>query len=1705
MPGICSRPTPEIPPTVKSPTDAPAVTNPQDPDVQTLWDDGTLILSRIKARGAPHTRLAVQASARPLSAQALSLLENADRLRARLDSLRFARPHALVRESQRTTLLLDDPGGSVLASLQTHRLPLGQVLAMAANAAAALDALHVRGLVHHDVRAAHLLVNAKTGAVALTGFGLTADANLDANLESAAEGQAFPQPVLFADALPYVAPERTGLLDRRPDARSDLYSLGVVIYWMLTGRFPWLASSAAEWLHCHTARPPIALKEAAPQVPDAVAAIVERLLAKAAQDRYQSARGVEHDLRLCAQQCLRGAPVEPFALGAADSLERLLIPGRLYGRETHVQALKDAFERAVHDGAPESVLVSGYSGIGKSALVEAFHRSMSRSGSLFAAGKFDQYKRDIPYATIAQCLAALVQQILDEDESGIDTWRARIQEALGSHGLLIVNLIPVLERLIGAQPPVAELPPQEAQTRFVATLMRFIAAFAFPGRPLVLFLDDLQWLDAGTISFIEAFAKGQDVRDILLIGAYRDNEVGPAHPLTRLVDGLRAGQVRVHELMLAPLGVNDVAGLVRDATHGDAQRTAQLSQVLFDKTGGNPFFAVQFLQLLADEHFLTFDKASQAWACNAELIAQRAFPDSVVDLMVDKLGRLSDSTRRVLVDFACLGTTVSGAVLARVSGQSQEAIDAALAEAGAQGLVYRHAEGYAFVHDRIQEAAYALIAEADRAPAHLRIGTLLDGDDGDPEVERNIFEIVNQFNRAIPVIEDVEVRLRVASLNLRAGSRARASAAYGSALAYLALGSDLIGNDKIGSEAWQTHYADKFSFELLRAECEFLTGNAAQAEQRLSALAGRAMNVPHKAAVAFLRVTLHTALDQMQAAVEICLDYLREVGIDWVAHPARAAAAAEYATLHEQIGQRSIASLIDLPLLRDDTLEATLNVLTAVLPPAFFTDENLVCLVLSRMANLSIRHGNTDASSLGFAYLGMVAGPIFGDYRAGFEFGSLGLALVDERGLGRFRARVYMCFAYHVMPWTQPMRAGLPLLRRAFEAATQSGDLTYIGFSSCCLVTSLLAAGHPLAEIEDEAIERLRIVRAAGFGLIVDIMNAQLSLIRGLRGLPSWLGSRGADHANEQAFESHLEGNPALAIAACWYWIRQMQARYFAGDIECALEAQERAAPLLWTTSGHFELAEYHFFGALARLRRHDALAAAAQTGQQAANQAALADHVDKLRGWAQHAPANFASRTALVEAELARVAGREFEAMRLYEQAIAQAREQRLLHVEALAHEIAGRFYAEQGFVAISVVYLRNARQAWLNWGATAQVKLLDARFPGLAQEEAPNAPGGAVANQLEMETVVKASQAISGERVLERLMHTLMTIVLEHAGARRAVLILPHAEQLWIEAEANAIREGASVNVGRRAAAADVVPLAMLHHSLRTHEPVRLDDASIENPFGADEYFRAGNARSVLALPLLKQDRLIGALYLENELAPGVFTLSRMAVLRLLASQAAISIENASLEEVEALLEEKEALLQEVHHRVKNNLQLISSLLNLQASRVEDRSTAERFLDSRNRVRSMAMVHENLYRAGNFARIDMASHIRNLCAHLSRVYELSQLNVSLDVQVDDVQLDMNRAVACGMIVNELVSNALKHAFPQGRRGQLRVQLVMADEQRCELIVADDGVGLPADFSLESADTLGLQLVSDLSSQLHASVRQDSGAGTSFVIQFKL
>ena len=650
------------------------------------------------------------------------------------------------------------------------------------------------------------------------------------------------------------------------------------------------------------------------------------------------------------------------------------------------------------------------------------------------------------------------------------------------------------------------------------------------------------------------------------------------------------------------------------------------------------------------------------------------------------------------------------------------------------GLIFCTERSYTFVHDRVQEAAYSLIPEEARAEAHLRIGRLLATRVAPEEREEAIFEIVNQLNRGAPRIASQDEREQLAELNLIAGKRAKQSTAYNSALTYLAAGRALLPED-----CWERCGTLTFALDLHRAECEFLTGALAEADERLVELARRDVGLPDLAAVARLQVELFTALGRSDRAVEVCLDYLRHVGIEWSAHPTQEEVRQEYERLWRQIGRRSIEDLVDLPLMTDPEQRATMDVLTAVASTALFTDKNLPCLIICRMANLSLEHGNSDGSCFAYVWLGMIVGPYFGEYRVAFRFGKLGLDLVEQRGLRRFEARVYLIFGHRVIPWTQPIRTGRPLVRRAFDAANKLGDLTFAAFSCENLTTNFLATGDPLAEVQREAEAGLDFARQARFGLAIGLITPQLSLIRTLRGLTPEFGSFNDTDFDEGRFEQHLDDTPQLTTAACRYWNRKLQARFFAGAYASAIAAAANAERLLWTSPYFFELAEHHLYSALTRAALCDAASAAERTK----HLEALAAHHRQLQEWAENCPENFANRAALVAAEFARLEGRELDAERLYEQAIGSARANGFIHNEALAYELAARSYASHGFKQIADLYLRSARYGYLRWGAVGKVQQLDETYPDLRQEDSLPGPTSTIGAPVEAARSVSSSSA--------------------------------------------------------------------------------------------------------------------------------------------------------------------------------------------------------------------------------------------------------------------------------------------------------------------------------------------------------------------------
>ena len=583
----------------------------------------------------------------------------------------------------------------------------------------------------------------------------------------------------------------------------------------------------------------------------------------------------------------------------------------------------------------------------------------------------------------------------------------------------------------------------------------------------------------------------------------------------------------MQEIVLTPLTGEDVSRLIADSLYCDPERAMSLAQLVLEKTDGNPFFVIQFLSAMVEEELLTFDHGAGRWSWDLTRIHAKGYTDNVVDLMVGKLSRLPIDTQEALKQFACLGSSAESALLAMVREGSKEALDRDLEEALRAGLVLRSGDSYRFLHDRVQEAAYSLIPEAARPEVHLRIGRLLAAHTPPDKREETIFEIVNQLNRGAALMTSRDEKEQLAELNLMAGKRAKASTAYASALTYLVAGTSLLSDG-----GWEDRPDLMFALELPRGECEFLTGELATAEMRLTMLSSRASSPVDQAAVVCLQIQLYTILDQNDRAVDVSLAYLRRLGTEWSPHPTEDEARREYERVWSLLGQREIEELIALPLMSEPQIAAIVGVLSQVTTAALLTDAHLTALVTCRLVNLSLEHGHTDASSFGYVRLGMLAGAHFGDYQAGFRFGQLGYDLTERQGFGRFRGRVCMSFAVLIIPWTRHLRTATELLHQAFDAANAVGDSTCAGYSYHNLVANLLATGRPLADVEREAELGLAFGRRARVGLVADVTSAQLASIRNLRGLTTTFGRFDQAQFDEREFERHLAG-AGVPFAAC--------------------------------------------------------------------------------------------------------------------------------------------------------------------------------------------------------------------------------------------------------------------------------------------------------------------------------------------------------------------------------------------------------------------------------------------------------------------------------------------------------------------------------------------------------------------------------------------
>ncbi|WP_437765987.1 AAA family ATPase [Sorangium sp. So ce281] len=1457
------------------------------------------------------------------------------------------------------TLVLEDFGGRSLDRFIDGPMSIERFFPLALRLAAALAEMHRHHVIHKDIKPQNLLYNPDTGEVKITDLGI-------ASL-SPRGAQVLAHDGLIEGTLAYMAPEQTGRMNRRVDERTDLYSLGVTFYEMLTGTLPFHASDPVAWVYCHIAqapRPPHAL---VPSIPLQLSAVVLKLLSKAAEERYQSALGLRHDLDTCFSQLRQGGAIEAFPLGLRDVSDRFQVPQRLYGREREIEALRAAFARVVAGGRPELVLVSGYSGIGKSSLVAELRGPVLRERGSFLCGKFDQLKRDVPYRPLLHAFRDLVQEILGASEQQVERWKERLREALGQNGRLLTDMLPEIERLLGPQPPVPELPPAEAQSRLLATLQRFVAACARKEHPVALFLDDLQWADPGSLLLLEQLATLAGDAHHLLIGAYRDNEVGPAHPLRLTLAEVQKRGAAVGDIVLEPLSAAHVGALVAETVRTPEAQVEPLSRLVYEKTGGNPFFVLQFLIALHDEGLITFDADEGAWRWDIDAIRDKGFTDNVVELMVGKLNRLSVPTRDALKLAACLGSSLTLDTLAVVARRPAEALRTALEEAVREGLLLRRDSAYRFLHDRVQQAAYSLIPPGQLAEVHLRIGQLLLKGRRPDEREDTLFEIVGHLNRGAALLCSQAERDELAALNLRAGRKAKAAAAYQSAAALFAAGMALLALDP--RERWETRYDLAYPLSLERAHAAYATGSFEEAERLLEELLEHARNELDRAAVVELAVSFYQTRGRSDHAVDLALAWLRARDIDLPLHPTDAQVREDTESLWQALGDRAIEDLIRLPPMEHPECKVVMAVLQSVAGPAIFVDQDLHYLIVLRQVKLGLRYGNAESSAHAYAAFARMFGPRFGRYRDAYKFAKLGYDLADRSDLLTVKALVFTLFGQQVVFWTRHYRETYPYTRAGFSAAVESGDMRTACFNCIWAPLFPLLAGEPLEDVLHEVEERSRFVRKAGYAFAYGVLASAHAVIQTLRGRPVRFSTLDGSELDPPAFEARLDEGDMRGVRGLHFSMKA-RALFVLGSYGEALAAATRViVDHPFRSEPYALIAENCYVHALSLAALVDADGGAPEPPKphEARRSPAqelpegLLDSERQLGEWAASGPDNFLHKHTLVRAEIARLLGHEPEAIRLYEQAISSARENGFVQHEAIASELAARFYRDRGLSTPADAYLRDARAAYFRWGAHAKVEQLDQRYPFLVERKpiAPTVTFAVRAEQFDVLSVVKASQGISGELKLPRLLEMLLRIVVEHAGAGEGVVLLVREERLSAAAAIATSRGAARLLDAGEALAA--LPQSILNYVLRSHERVLLDDATARHPFSEDEYFGRKRPRSVLCLPIMRQARLVGVLYLENGLVTGAFTPGRLTVLELLTSQSAISLENAMLY---ADIEQENAERRRAEQALKANQVTLQAIVDNSAAAIFLKDRDGRYLLANRHAGSVAGVpsHELL-----------------------------------------------------------------------------------------------------------------------------------------------
>jgi predicted ATPase len=1461
-------------------------------------------------------------------------------------------PQCLELNKENARLVLEDNGGMPLKTLfDSEKLNLESFFKLAIQLANILTELHKQEIILHNINPNAILINPETNKIFLTDFSFATSQNN--NIKT------MRLPLSQHSFLSYVSPEQTGRMNRTVDYRTDFYSLGVLFYELLTGNLPFLSDDPLELIHAHIAKTPLTPTEINSEIPETVSKIVMKLLAKTAEQRYQSAAGLKADLEICAREWAAHREVMSFPLGLHDVSDRFNIPQKLYGRKEEVEHLLDTFDR-VCEGTSAMMLVAGYSGIGKTSLIQELYKPIVRERGYFISGKFDQVARGIPFGALIQAFRSLVRQLLTESDERLEMWRTRLLNALGANGGVLTEVIPEIELIIGKQSLPLALGPTEAVNRFQLVFQNFVGALAQQGHPLVLFLDDLQWADSATLSLLQPLLTSQNIQHFFLIGAYRDNEVDATHLLTRTLNALETAGVELPRIALGALQLSDLTHFTRDTLHGELTDAAPLAELTLQKTSGNPFFVVQFLKMLQQEEFLKFDYALRRWTYRLEDIKDAAMTDNVIDLMTRKVQRLSDRTQRALMLASCIGNSFDQQTLSVVSEQSLEEVSDNLKEAINEGLIVpttnesrtqnlelRTQNSFVFLHDRVQQAVYALIPDERKQTIHLTVGRLLyerefrvtpsgviSSDAITPEGvtlnstlnNEKLFDIVHHLNLGRSLITEESERLSLAKLNLSAGRKSKSSTAYQAALDYFKIGASLLDEER-----WASDYELAFALNCEAAECQYLCGNFDEAEQAFESLLKRARTKLDKARIYQLRGVQYENQARYAEVIESARECLAlfDVHFPDSTEEKEVALENEIESIKSLLGQRSIESLIDLPVMTDAETRMVMSLLTDIWASAYILgDAVLARLISATMVRLSLIHGNVEESAYGYVTHAITVGPVREDYKSAYEFGRLALQVNERFNDSRRRAKIHQQFHAHVALWRKPFQVCIKHAQEACRSGLEAGDFLYASYGAFTETWPAIVATQDLKQFIRDYTPSLALIRKLKVHSFADAHQLVLNWAKALQDETESKTSLSDEQFDEKIYLEKYSDNPFFSL---FYYTAKMQIAYLLEEYEQASVAANRVRQIVQNLSGMIWTPLFDFWGGLVDCGMRNAESLSAECGVRSAelntnaNQESnnkesevatqqtnphsafriphflgFAEAAQKrLSVLAENCPENYLCMSLLLAAEIERVKGHETEATDLYEQAIRYADENKMVQYQALANELHAKFQLGRGEEKTATALLTKSHACYAQWGAKAKVKLMEDKYPHLLgrQSAKESTMTASDTGALDFFSAMKAAQTIAGEMESEKLLAKLIRIAIENAGAERGYLLLKHDDELSVYAEGSLNSVDVKIHDTTPFSEAQNLPHSIVNYVLRTSENVVLAEATKDDQYCNDPYILQHRIRSVMCVPVLNQGRMVGVLYLENNQIGGAFTLERIQVIQMLAAQAAISLKNAQL----------------------------------------------------------------------------------------------------------------------------------------------------------------------------------------------------------------